>query len=458
MHVSSSSVLPLDFVTLLKRDLGAATASRVVEGMGEEGTVSVRLNPDKPTAAFAGLRAVPWCPEGRLLPNRPEFITDPLWQAGAFYVQDAASMAVGQVAAHFLEGHETAVLDLCAAPGGKSTHLASVVPDGCLLVSNEVIKSRQGVLRENLMRWGKSGHAMSGLDPDLMANRLPGFFDMVVVDAPCSGEGMFRKDPASRDEWSSDLVELCAARQQRILLAAYDLLAPGGVLIYSTCTLNLLENELNALWIKEEGNMAFEAIPDALAPGAQPALKGVPGLRFMPGYTESEGLFLCVLRKPGINLGLPDGASPRRQRLVEPHKLVVKELAGWVDKGMRLFEHREQIRFLPEAVVVTAESLLALAPLINLGTPLATVNRKRPAEPEPALALSTALSPKAFPAQVLTAEEAVAYFRKDHLVLEGAPHGWTLLTYQGLGFGWAKILANGRVQNHWPGEWRIRKG
>ncbi len=425
--------------------------------MAQEATVSIRLNPEKLSSAFAEAPPVPWCTEGRLLADRPEFITDPLWQAGAYYVQDAASMAVGVVAGHFLEGHETAILDLCAAPGGKSTHLAAVAPEGCLLVSNEIIKSRQGVLRENLMRWGKPGHAIMGLDPDLIANRLPDFFDMVVVDAPCSGEGMFRKDPGSRDEWSLDNVEICAARQQRILLAAYDMLVPGGLLIYSTCTLNLLENELNALWLAKEGGMEFEAIPDGLIPAGQPALKGVPGIRFMPGLTESEGLFLCILRKPGVNLGPVQGASQRRHRLAEPHKLVKKELSGWVEGGMFLFEHREQIRFLPEALVVTAEVLLAQAPLLNLGTPLATVDRKRPAEPEPALALSTALSSGAFPSHGLTAEEAVIFFKKEVLELSAAPKGWTLLTYEGLGLGWAKILGNGRVQNHFPGEWRIRK-
>ena len=235
--------LPPAFSALLANQLGESGAAHLLAGYDLPRQTAIRLHSDKGARLAEGLEPIGHAKLGRLLPTRPAFALDPLWHTGAYYVQEANSMLLGQVLAQVLTGKEEAVLDLCAAPGGKSTLLADALPEGCLLVSNEVVRNRQPRLAENLARWGRASHAITGLDPAELGKRLPGFFDVVVVDAPCSGEGLFRKEPEAMDEWSEMNVQHCAARQRRILADIWPALKPGGYLIYSTCTLNADEDE-----------------------------------------------------------------------------------------------------------------------------------------------------------------------------------------------------------------------
>jgi 16S rRNA C967 or C1407 C5-methylase (RsmB/RsmF family) len=273
---------------------------------------SVRLNPAKvwdetedEKELFAqdiAMSAVPWSSTGYYLSSRPSFITDPSWHAGLYYVQEASSMFVEQAyLQHAGEVHAPVVLDACAAPGGKSTHLQSLIGPEGLLVSNEVIRNRVGILAENMQRWGGENVVVTSADPANF-HRLPGFFDVVLVDAPCSGSGLFRRDPEAIREWSPSLVELCNARQQRILSDLWPTLKEGGLLIYATCSYSLAEDEDILDWLMT--NFEVETLKINLDPvwgvvDVRSGQTGAYGYRFYPNLVEGEGLFLCCLRKKG---------------------------------------------------------------------------------------------------------------------------------------------------------------
>ena len=284
-------MFPAEFINDLRESIGAVRADRVLAALSARPEVSVRVNPFKLTleelrAHFGAIAGdpVPWAAEEAFyLLDRPSFTLDPLFHAGAYYVQEASSMYVGVLFERALGvlGRRTGVrvLDLCAAPGGKTTQLLSHLDDTSLLVANEVMASRATVLSDNVARWGCSNVAVTSSDPAAFAS-LDGFFHVVVVDAPCSGEGMFRKDERAVAEWSPATVNLCAARQRRILADVWPALAPGGLLVYSTCTFNRREDEENVAWICDE--LGAECLDQR---------------HFYPGEDRGEGFFAALVRK-----------------------------------------------------------------------------------------------------------------------------------------------------------------
>ena len=286
-------MFPSEFINGLRESLGPERAGRILAALQQEPEVSVRVNPFKLTltalrehfGALAG-DPVPWAlDEAFYLRERPSFTLDPLFHAGAYYVQEASSMYAGVLFERALEGlgRRTGlrVLDLCAAPGGKTTQLLSHLDETSLLVANEVVPVRATVLAENVARWGCSNVAVSQSDPSAFGV-LRGWFDVVVTDVPCSGEGMFRKDERAVAEWSLDAVRLCAARQRRIVGDVWPALAPGGWLIYSTCTFNRQEDEDNVDWIcRELGGTCLEM------------------RHFYPGEERGEGFFAALIYKHG---------------------------------------------------------------------------------------------------------------------------------------------------------------
>lgn len=296
-------MIPEGFVAEMQELLGADEAGRLVVALQTEPVVGVRLNPLKPCelpAALEGER-VPWCPEGRYLQGRPQFTLMPQLHAGGFYVQDPSSMIVAEVVRRLAAeiGRPMTALDACAAPGGKTTALLSALPEGSRLVANEFDPRRAQILVENMVKWGAPNLIVTQGD----TARLRGLrqtFDLVLVDAPCSGEGMMRKDPAAREQWSQGLVRSCAAMQEEILDNIWPTLKPGGYLIYSTCTFNRLEDENQALrLISGEGAESMNLnMPAEWGIGASRE-QDLHALRFMPHITRGEGLFLTVLRKPG---------------------------------------------------------------------------------------------------------------------------------------------------------------
>ena len=322
--------LPEDFVRETRLLMGEERFNRFMEAFNEDAPVSIRLNPSKVSHAVG--EKVPWCKEGFYLSGRPQFTFDPLFHAGCYYVQEAASMFVTHVFRTFLSpltSHHSPlnILDLCAAPGGKSTAVRTVLPEGSTLVSNEPIPTRAQILLENITKWGWPDCIVTNNYPRDF-RKAKARFDIILCDVPCSGEGMFRKDPATISEWSLQNVEKCWRLQREIVADAWECLNPGGILIYSTCTYNIKENEENVRWILDTYEAEALDIPvdpswnitGSLLPGFD-----APVYRFIPGITRSEGLFMCVLRKKGVFSGsarkniplktlstdLPQGDFPR---------------------------------------------------------------------------------------------------------------------------------------------------
>ena len=296
--------LPEDFIRETRQVMGEQRFCRFVEALNEEPPVSIRLNPrslgDSPRSALAE-GEVPWCPEGYYLSGRPQFTFDPLLHAGCYYVQEAASMFITHILRSLFTLHSSlfTALDLCAAPGGKSTAMRTVLPEGSTLVSNEPIPTRAQILLENITKWGWPDCIVTNNYPRDF-RKAKARFDLILCDVPCSGEGMFRKDPNSISEWSLQNVEKCWRLQREIVADAWECLNPGGILIYSTCTFNIKENEENVRHFLETYDAEALDIPTepswnitgSLLPGFD-----APVYRFIPGITRSEGLFICALRK-----------------------------------------------------------------------------------------------------------------------------------------------------------------
>lgn len=406
--------LPEDFIRETKQLMGAERFSRYMEAFDEEAPVSIRLNPqtlgdgsslfDNNSAPMSQTKKnrpqmfeqVPWCKEGYYLEGRPQFTFDPLFHAGCYYVQEAASMFIVHVLRQYV--HETVEgLDMCAAPGGKSTAMLSVLPEGSTLVSNEPIPTRAQILLENITKWGAKNCIVTNNYPRDF-KKAKAKFDLILCDVPCSGEGMFRKDPATIGEWSLQNVEKCWRLQREIVADAWECLNPGGILIYSTCTFNIKENEENVRWIID----TYEAEPIDIPTEPSWDITGsllegfdVPVYRFIPGITRSEGLFVCVLRKSG-EWKVESGKRILKNKLSSP----LKELSA-----------AEQFSFL--------------------------------------------FPPSSFHID-LSYAEALKYLRGEALVLPpDTPRGLITVTYKGVSLGPVKNIGN-RANNLYPKPWRIK--
>ena len=328
--------LPLAFTEYTRQLMGDERFERYLQSFEEEPPVSIRLNPKKAgnMEAVDG-EQVPWCRNAYYLKSRPNFTMDPLFHAGCYYVQEAASMFLDEVlrqaeanSSLFILHSSLKALDLCAAPGGKSTLLRAALPDNCVLYSNEPMRQRANILAENVEKWGYGSHLVTNVYPKVF-RRSKLRFDVILCDVPCSGEGMFRKDPATIREWSSQQVEKCWQLQRDIVTDAWTCLNPGGLLIYSTCTFNTKENEENIRWMLEEFDDA-ESIPVDVNPDWHITGSLLPGFdepvyRFIPGISRGEGLFMCVLRKKGC---LPTAPSKRRGSATASNLPLLLEGAG----------------------------------------------------------------------------------------------------------------------------------
>lgn len=422
------------------------------QALQQEASVSIRINERKLPVCLPYAR-IPWCGNGYYLPGRIPFTFDPLFHAGGYYVQEASSMFLEQAVGQYVASPVTC-LDLCAAPGGKSTLLSSILPKGSLLVANEVIRSRSQTLAENMMKWGSPNVVVTNNDPSEIG-RLTHLFDLIVADLPCSGEGMFRKDPGSIDEWSAANVELCAARQRRIAGDCWDALKPGGLLIYSTCTYNTEENEENIQYLA--GNFGAEALPVATAEewnisGAMEYTR--PAYRFFPHKTKGEGFFLAVLRKPGSNP--PSTILPLQKRQkTSPAPQAVKEWIASADDFC--FEMKgNEIIAVPAAHQAVFRYLNGRLRIVSAGVTAGELKGKD-IIPSQSLALSLSCQKESFPQIHLDWEQAIRYLRKEAIqsLPENTPKGYLLATYKGLALGFLKNIGN-RANNLYPQEGRIR--
>lgn len=410
---------------------------------GEKGDAEVAM------AAESPLQRVPWSPWGFYLEKRPSFTFDPLFHTGYYYVQEASSMFIEHIIRRLVK-HPATCLDLCAAPGGKSVSMLSALPGGSLLVSNETVRQRAHILSETIAKYGSPNVLVSN-NPAKDFAALPHFFDLVLVDAPCSGEGMFRKDTTAIHEWSVRNVALCAARQREILNDVWPALKPGGLLVYSTCTYNTSENEENALWAAEKLGAEFVAVDPDPGWGISPSFdRRVTGYRFFPHKTKGEGLFVTVLKKAdGDGMGTISGRAG------------VKGKKTPFSAGLLL--HPDTFDFVETDNTITAipaehsEMLLTLdkkLKTVSMGIELG-VRKGQVFIPSHRVAMNMELNLNAFPRHEASFDEAVAYLRREGMMLPGASHGYLLLTYKGEPLGFVKNLGF-RANNLYPYEWRIR--
>lgn len=441
------------FRTYLSEAIGSDNALVAFSAFESPASVSVRLNPYKPSGNVSG-KTVEWNPHGRILSQRPSFTLDPAFHAGAYYVQDSSSMFVGHVFRRMLENMElpqerpVRVLDLCAAPGGKTTDIAASLRekfgDRFLLVANEVMKARVGVLAENVARWGDPNVVVTGNDPRDFA-ALRGFFDVIVADVPCSGEGMFRKDEQARELWSEDNVALCVARQRRIVADVWPALAEGGVFVYSTCTFNRYENDGNVKWIAEE--LGGSVCRDDMSCGG--ALRTECGYSLVPGFVEGEGQFCAALVKESEDSWTECRQDSRRG--AAPEDAVLK---GLFSCEVVLRPVRDMITAVP-AVIYGYVSLLEKKLHVVAAGCAAGVRKGKTFVPDADLALSLMLSDSAYPSVEIDRKTALEFLHRDAVVLTGAPSGYIIVRYAGLPLGFVKNLGT-RCNNLYPQSRRIR--
>lgn len=414
-------IFPEILSSRLYEAMGSELFSRLCEGMDKEPSVSVRVNRSKPAEGYIWQDQadgqVPWCRDGFYLRSRPNFTMDPLIHGGAYYVQEASSMFITHVLQQCVD-KPSLVLDLCAAPGGKSTAARSVLPEGSVLVSNETVAKRAQILRENIWKWGH---------PDVVVTQnsaadfqsTPMQFDVVIADVPCSGEGMMRKEPIARSQWTPNLVKECSQLQQQIVSDIWPCLREGGIMIYSTCTFNTSENEDNIQFIANELGATGIAINIDPEWGITPALKGaLPAYRFLPGLTRGEGLFMAALRKqssnePNVTTNVTH-KTPAQRLALNRLRVLSHGIAADETKGKTTLPHHSK------ALAIDA-------------TDYCDYNKVE-----------------------LDYPTAISYLARESITLPpSTPRGIVMLTYKHIPIGFAKNIGN-RANNLYPQEWRIK--
>lgn len=453
--------LPQAFIERTRQLLGDEAYTPFEEALQTETPVSIRTNRMKCFQPVEG-EPIPWASSGTYLKNRPTFTFDPLFHAGCYYVQEASSMFVEKVLQEYVK-KPVVMLDLCAAPGGKSTLCRGVLPEGSLLVANEVMRNRSQILAENLIKWGHPEVVVTNNDPADFTD-LTHFFDVILTDVPCSGEGMFRKDQVAVDEWSLENVDICWKRQRRILADIWPALKPGGILIYSTCTFNREEDEDNVVWIAEELGADVLSVPVEETWGITGNLTGkdFPVYRFLPHKTKGEGFFLAALRKHEGEVETVTLRTEKKKKGKETKQKplpVPKEAKAWLEDSSEyaLAMKDTNVVAFPKAYENEYALLQQTLKVIHAGITLGEIKGKD-LIPHHSLAMSTALASDAFPRAEVNYEQAISYLRKEGLILDAdVPRGYVLLAYQGVPLGFVKNIGN-RANNLYPQEWRIRSG
>jgi 16S rRNA C967 or C1407 C5-methylase (RsmB/RsmF family)/NOL1/NOP2/fmu family ribosome biogenesis protein len=425
---------------------------RLLKALESESPVSVRVNRSKCQASPAGAVQVPWCNDGFYLKKRPKYTLDPLLHCGCYYPQEASGMFLEQVFKQVVPDHDfIKILDLCGAPGGKATHLSSLIGKKGMLVANEVIRSRASILAENITKWGLSNTIVTQNDPSVFGT-LPGFFDLILVDAPCSGEGMFR-DAVAVNEWSVENGAHCSERQKRILMDVWPALRENGILVYCTCTFNPDENEENIKWFISKREAESVKLDISQYQGiTEINYEGIYGYGFYPGKITGEGLFISVLRKTGKQ----DVISERTKKNSD-NQITKEERSVALDWTLfnqdSLIKTGETIISFPgsrEDYILLSKRLM----MISQGTGIFTKKQSK-FLPSHELAMSVFLKRDVFPSIDLELSDALAYLHRENIGPGSSAKGWNLVSYRGAFLGLVNNIGN-RLNNYYPVEWRIR--
>ena len=458
--------LPEDFIQYTQELMGDELFQQLKQGITEgEAPTSIRLNPFKcEEGEDAAGEPIPWCPStGRYLSTRPNFTFDPWLHAGKYYVQEASSMFVDLVIRQLVHA-PVMMLDLCAAPGGKSTAVRAALPEGSLLFSNEPMRTRSQILAENIQKFGHPDMIVTNNYPrDYKKSKLQ--FDVILTDVPCSGEGMFRKDDGAISEWSLQNVDNCWHLQREIVSDIWNCLKPGGLLIYSTCTFNAHEDEENIAWICEElgaDAIALNDIDEAWNITGNLIGTDIPVYRFLPGKTRGEGIFLAVLRKEGE----PEMEKEDKKKKKDKNKDKGKNRGN---KGKSLQVPTDWLKSSDYETIAEDDNFYAIPSrwkaiyedaarnlkVIHAGIKLGT-SKGKDIIPDQSLALSTELNTEVFSQVELSYEDAIRYLRKEAVNLPAdTPKGYVLVAYQQMPLGWEKNIGN-RANNLYPQEWKIK--
>jgi 16S rRNA C967 or C1407 C5-methylase (RsmB/RsmF family)/NOL1/NOP2/fmu family ribosome biogenesis protein len=448
--------LPPVFLESLKNIKGFDKEAFIKVHESGEQVTSIRLNPFKKSKIQNPTSKIPWTDYGYYLNTRPSFTFDPLFHAGCYYVQEASSMFLEQVLKQTVDlAAPLRVLDLSAAPGGKSTHLLSLISKNSLLVSNEVIRSRANILNDNIVKWGCSNTIVTNNDPKDF-QRLENYFDVIVVDAPCSGSGLFRREPEAIGEWNEQNVALCSQRQQRILADVLPALRDKGVLIYSTCSYSKEEDELIVDWLRNElisNDSRMESIGEELM--IDPEWNIIPtdgAYRFWPDKLKGEGFFIACFRKKG-----KDAKEPKLPRS-KPGKFSQHELdilKNYVNiEGLTFLRHGKMLRAIPGSLLSEISFISTKFRVVNCGTEIGQIIKDK-LVPEHGLAMSNILSDDV-PRIELSYDQSIQYLKKKELELLTDKKGWNVVSFESHPLGWVNILSN-RINNYYPKELRILK-
>jgi 16S rRNA C967 or C1407 C5-methylase (RsmB/RsmF family)/NOL1/NOP2/fmu family ribosome biogenesis protein len=463
MRPNEINTLPEAFEARIHAQFGASAIS-FLQALSTEAPISVRLNPAYHSISthLPDYEPVSWSTGGFYLPSRPIFGRDPLFHAGGYYVQEASSMAAGHfysLLRKLLPQRGLLILDACAAPGGKSTHILSEMDSEDLLIANEYVKSRYPILTENLVKWGYPNQMITQSEPkQLLQAGLR--FDLILADAPCSGEGLFRKDPESRTEWSEEQVHICALRQTSILESLVPMLNPGGILIYSTCTFSPEENEAQMQNLHALGMRCITPVSDAMSGWERVEPEShLLGWRSRPDYVKGEGFFITAFQNTSSAAAIEEVTETRNDSKSRKNKLpqVMEQRPFQLPANLRYQQDKDGMLRIEHTQAILIREKLESKHIPYRSGIRAGLYKSQKFIPDAEMAFWKQLPASSFQKIHVSHGDAMRYLRRDVLSEYSTPErsGIYLVCHQGMGLGWANLSGN-RFNNLYPMQWRLR--